>query len=106
MSSQDPLLEVNNLHKHFGSIRALDGMDIRVNRSEIMGLVGDNGAGKSTLIKCLVGYHQPDETLDQGGLAGAVVADQAHDLTVVDADVHAVQCADRAEVFVQVLDFK
>ncbi len=61
MSNQDPLLEVNNLHKHFGSIRALDGMDIRVNRGEIMGLVGDNGAGKSTLIKCLVGYHRPDD---------------------------------------------
>jgi len=61
MSSQDPLLEVKNLHKHFGSIRALDGMNIHVNHGEIMGLVGDNGAGKSTLIKCLVGYHQPDE---------------------------------------------
>lgn len=61
MSSNEPLLEVENLHKHFGSIRALDGMDIRVNEGEIMGLVGDNGAGKSTLIKCLVGYHQPDD---------------------------------------------
>ena len=61
MSTQDPLLEVKNLHKHFGSIRALDGMDIRVNHGEIMSLVGDNGAGKSTLIKCLVGYHPPDE---------------------------------------------
>jgi len=56
-----PLLEVENLHKHFGSVRALDGMDIRVNEGEIMGLVGDNGAGKSTLIKCLVGYHRPDD---------------------------------------------
>jgi len=61
MSTNEPLLEVTNLHKHFGSIRALDGMDIHVNEKEIMGLVGDNGAGKSTLIKCLVGYHRPDD---------------------------------------------
>lgn len=60
MSDNPPLLELRNVSKSFGSIQALKGIDLELNKGEILGLVGDNGAGKSTLIKCIVGYHQPD----------------------------------------------
>jgi simple sugar transport system ATP-binding protein len=46
--------------KNFGPVRALRGVDLRLDRREVLGLVGDNGAGKSTLMKVLTGVHQPD----------------------------------------------
>lgn len=54
------LLQMINISKTFGEIRALNCIDFEVGVNEIVGLVGDNGAGKSTLIKIITGYHQPD----------------------------------------------
>lgn len=59
MSDQTQLLQLKDIKKNFGSIQALKGVSLDVNRGEILALVGDNGAGKSTLIKTIVGYHQP-----------------------------------------------
>lgn len=56
-----PLVDMRNIKKSFGKVRALKGVNFSVNRAEVVGLLGDNGAGKSTLIKVLVGYYQPDE---------------------------------------------
>ncbi len=53
------LLEMRDIHKYFGNVRALRGIDFHVDRQEIVGLLGDNGAGKSTLIKVLTGFHTP-----------------------------------------------
>jgi ABC-type sugar transport system ATPase subunit len=47
--------------KNFGPVRALRGVDLRLERRQVLGLVGDNGAGKSTLMKVLTGVYQPDE---------------------------------------------
>lgn len=55
-----PLVKMENIHKHFGGVTALDGVDFVVGQNEIVGLVGDNGAGKSTLIKILTGVLKPD----------------------------------------------
>ena len=57
---QPPLLEARALTKSFGAVRALDGADFELRRSEIHALVGDNGAGKSTLIKVFSGVHLAD----------------------------------------------
>ncbi len=46
--------------KHFGGIKALDGVDIVITEGEILGLVGPNGSGKSTLINVLSGYYRAD----------------------------------------------
>lgn len=56
-----PRLELRGVSKQFADVRALDKVDFRLGRNEIVGLVGDNGAGKSTLIKHIGGYYQPDE---------------------------------------------
>ena len=53
-------VEVNEVHKHFGAVRALQGLTLRVRRGEIYGLLGPNGAGKSTLIRTMVGLLTPD----------------------------------------------
>jgi simple sugar transport system ATP-binding protein len=59
METNAPLIDIRNLVKHFGSVIALSGVSLTVNRGEVMCLLGDNGAGKSTLIKTLAGVHKP-----------------------------------------------
>ena len=58
MDKEAPLIDIRNLVKHFGSVIALSGVSLTVNRGEVMCLLGDNGAGKSTLIKTLAGVHK------------------------------------------------
>jgi D-xylose transport system ATP-binding protein len=56
-----PVLELRGVSKHFGAVRALQGVDFSVTAGEIVALVGDNGAGKSTLIKSVAGIHPISE---------------------------------------------
>ncbi len=53
------LLETKNLTKHFGGLKALDGVDMRVERERIMSIIGPNGAGKTTFFNCITGMYQP-----------------------------------------------
>ncbi len=54
------LVELRNITKSFGNVRALDEVSMYVDRGEIIGLIGDNGAGKSTFIKIISGVYPPD----------------------------------------------
>ncbi|MCW5749223.1 MAG: ABC transporter ATP-binding protein [Alphaproteobacteria bacterium] len=54
------LLEVRNVAKTFGSLRALDGVDVTVETGTFHGLIGPNGSGKSTLLKAIAGAHFAD----------------------------------------------
>ncbi|MGH8021501.1 MAG: ABC transporter ATP-binding protein [Opitutaceae bacterium] len=53
------MVEVKNLVKHYGQIRAVDGVTFTVKRGDILGFLGPNGAGKSTTMKMLTGYITP-----------------------------------------------
>lgn len=53
------VIEAQNLHKHFGAIRAVDGLNLRVEAGEIYGLLGPNGSGKTTLIRLITGLLRP-----------------------------------------------
>ncbi len=53
-------LELRNIHKHFGAVRANDGITIEIETGTLHGLLGENGAGKSTLMKVLSGFHAAD----------------------------------------------
>ncbi|GAB2466711.1 ABC transporter ATP-binding protein [Xylanimonas ulmi] len=54
-SSAVPAIEIRDLHKSFGSTKALDGLDLTVRPGEVAGFLGPNGAGKSTTIRVLLG---------------------------------------------------
>jgi len=53
------VLRAEHVAKRFGQVTALRDVNLRLNRGEVLGLLGDNGAGKSTLVKILTGYLQP-----------------------------------------------
>ncbi|WP_221132318.1 MULTISPECIES: ABC transporter ATP-binding protein [unclassified Rhizobium] len=53
-----PLLQVNGVETYYGNIRALAGVDVQVNKGEIVSLIGANGAGKSTLMMTVCGSPQ------------------------------------------------
>ena len=55
------LLEVRNLSKDFGGLRALQNLDFDVSEHELVGLIGPNGAGKTTLFNVVTGFYRPTE---------------------------------------------
>ncbi|HYZ98215.1 MAG TPA: ATP-binding cassette domain-containing protein, partial [Acidimicrobiales bacterium] len=60
MSPTPTAIEVSRLVKTFGPTRALDGLDLQVERGEIHGFLGPNGAGKTTTIRVLLGLVRAD----------------------------------------------
>src|SRR6266852_1583269 len=54
------LLEVRNVTKSFGSLRALDGVTLDVEEKKVSILIGPNGSGKTTLINVISGFYTPD----------------------------------------------
>ena len=83
------MIRVEGLRKSFGDVRAVDGVDLHVERGELLVLLGQNGAGKSTTLRCLGGILRPDaglieldglrlpEKLDEVRARLGVVPDQA-----------------------------
>ena len=59
-TSGGPVIEVVDVHKAYGALRAVDGVSFKVGRGEIFGLLGPNGAGKTTTMEMLEGLHRPD----------------------------------------------
>ena len=54
------MLDLQNVTKTFGSVKALDNLTMNIPKGAVYGLVGPNGAGKSTAIRCLLGVYRPD----------------------------------------------
>ena len=64
----DAVLQVQGLAKHFGGLKALDGVDLAVRRGTVHALIGPNGSGKSTFINVITGLYRP--TAGRIGFAG------------------------------------
>ena len=54
-----PLLDVRNLTKDFGGLRANDAISFALDKDELLGVIGPNGAGKTTLFNCIAGLLRP-----------------------------------------------
>lgn len=59
MSVSEPIVHVDRLEKHYGAVRAVDGISFSIDAGEIFGLLGHNGAGKTTTIRMLTGRTKP-----------------------------------------------
>jgi ABC-2 type transport system ATP-binding protein len=59
METDQPIIELNNLTRHYGKIEAVNGLSLKVRRGRCYGFFGRNGAGKTTTIKCLLNLLQP-----------------------------------------------
>jgi ABC-type branched-subunit amino acid transport system ATPase component len=77
---QGDLLNVAGLAKHFGGVKAIDGLDFTIGTNEILGVVGPNGAGKSTLVGLIGGALQP---------SAGVIALDGRDITGTAANARA-----------------
>ena len=55
------MIRVENLHLHFGGIRAVDGVSVEIEQGSITGLIGPNGAGKTTLFNVIAGVYPPSQ---------------------------------------------
>jgi ABC-2 type transport system ATP-binding protein len=60
MASATPAIEVAELEKRYGDVRAVDGLSLTVGPGEVFGLLGPNGAGTTTTVEILEGYRRPD----------------------------------------------
>jgi ABC-2 type transport system ATP-binding protein len=56
--SSDPIIEVRQLVKHYGAVRAVDGIDLTIHEGEVLALLGPNGAGKTTTVEILEGHRR------------------------------------------------
>lgn len=74
MSTAEPLLSLRDVHAHYGKSHILQGVNLRVERNEVVSLLGRNGSGRSTTLKAIMGLVPPSDgqvRLDGRDLTGA-----------------------------------
>ena len=59
-STTSPIIEVKNLHKSFGKLEVLKGVDLDINKGDVVAIIGPSGCGKSTFLRCLNLLEQPN----------------------------------------------
>lgn len=60
MTAKTSVLDIRGLSKSYGAVKAVDAVDLHIDRGEILGLIGPNGSGKSTFFDCATGLARPD----------------------------------------------
>ena len=73
------MIKVENLHKHFGKLQVLKGIDEHVEKGEVVSIIGPSGSGKSTFLRCLNLLETPDE---------GKIFFEGSDITAKDVDIN------------------
>ena len=58
---KDAVIEISDLHKNYGKVHALRGLNLSVYLGEVFGFLGPNGAGKTTTIRCMLDLIRPNQ---------------------------------------------
>ncbi len=58
--SSSPMLQVHNLSKYFGGVKAVNSVSFDLAEGELLGIIGPNGSGKTTVVNCITGFVKPD----------------------------------------------
>ena len=61
MSEKEVLLEIKNLHKKFGDLEVIKGVDLEIDKGDILVIIGPSGSGKSTVLRCMNLLEEPTE---------------------------------------------
>ena len=77
-----PVIEIRNLHKYFGDLEVLKGIDFKVDQGEVVCVIGPSGSGKSTLLRCVNRLEEPT--------SGTILI-EGEDITDEDANVDALR---------------
>ena len=80
----EAIIQIKNIHKHFGKVHALRGIDLNVSRGEVVLIIGPSGSGKSTLLRCINRL----EEFDQGSIVvDGIPLDSAENINAVRTEV-------------------
>jgi polar amino acid transport system ATP-binding protein len=81
----DSIIEVKNLHKHFGNVRALNGVSLMVERGSVVVVIGPSGSGKSTLLRCI--NHLETPTSGEVWIDGKLLTTNPKQLNAIRAEI-------------------
>jgi ABC-type polar amino acid transport system ATPase subunit len=85
MSNSDYIIEVKDLHKYFGSIKAVDGVSINIERCKVVVVIGPSGSGKSTLLRCI--NHLEEPTSGEVWIDGEKITHAAKQINEIRAEI-------------------
>lgn len=85
MSNSDYIIEVKDLYKHFGSIKAVDGVNINIERGKVVVVIGPSGSGKSTLLRCI--NHLEEPTSGEVWIDGEKITQTAKQINEIRAEI-------------------
>jgi polar amino acid transport system ATP-binding protein len=84
-AANKPIIEIKNLHKYFGDVQALRGVDLTIERGTVVVIVGPSGSGKSTLLRCI--NHLEVETEGEVWVDGKRLNERNKDINSIRAEI-------------------
>lgn len=82
--TMEPIIQINDIHKHFGTVHALRGVSLNVEKGEVILIIGPSGSGKSTLLRCINRL----EEFDAGSIVvDGITLDSAENINAVRTEV-------------------
>jgi polar amino acid transport system ATP-binding protein len=84
-AANNPIIEIKNLHKYFGDVQALRGVDLTIERGTVVVIVGPSGSGKSTLLRCI--NHLEVETEGEVWVDGKQLNERNKDINSIRAEI-------------------